>query len=630
MTGTLLLILRALLLAASFTGLVAAVRSETGLDRFIAPFFTASGVIVVLMLAGMAHALKVAFYALYAAGFAGLAFAYGYRRRRPDLPVIALLAAFALFLVWRMYPAKLFSNDDLSHWGLVARHLLRTDAFPDASVGTVLFQSYPLGGAAFIYYFARTLESSEGVWLIAAEFLYGLAFLPVLSHARRNRTWAAPILAGMFLYFYGFMRQYGSLRVDGVLGFYGLGIAATALYYRDDWKKAALAVSLPILAAVYLKNSGLFFAFVGALLLGWCAARQTGKRRAGAVVFAATLGAAVCAYLLWTLHVRAAFPVGMETKHAVSLVNFSRHLKEKDPALIRTIVKKMGKRLLHPGVTVGLGLVFAALCAAFAGAVALLRPRLRAAALRALRVMLFAGAVYALWMGMLFLMYVFSMPRQEAQELASYGRYMGTAGILLAGMAGMALVDLVGKLRFRLKGARLIGLGAGAVGLILFVLLLARVHTEKLRTLLDNSAAYPREREIIRDAQEALGFPDGGSYLFFWQASDTERYSLHYFAKYEYDTMTISFIVHSEDPEPDYDITVARPGEDEGAGTGHEAVLHADRAHLSDPRAFLEAYIGAYDAVIVGDRDPLFEAELQEVLAGLEDPPPVYYAWEAN
>ena len=81
MSDTLLLIMRALLLAASFTGLVAAVRSETGLDRFIAPFFTASGVIVILMLAGMANVLRIAFYLLYAAGYVGLVLAYGIRRK---------------------------------------------------------------------------------------------------------------------------------------------------------------------------------------------------------------------------------------------------------------------------------------------------------------------------------------------------------------------------------------------------------------------------------------------------------------------------------------------------------------------------------------------------------------------
>lgn len=630
MSDTLLLIMRALLLAASFTGLVAAVRSETGLDRFIAPFFTASGVIVILMLAGMANVLRIAFYLLYAAGYVGLVLAYGIRRKKPDLPAIGLMAAFLLFLIWRMYPVKLFSNDDLSHWGLVARHLLIADAFPDASAGTVMFQSYPLGSAAFIYYFVRTLENSEGMWLVASEFLYGLSFLPVLSHIHRNKTWSIPILAGVFFYNYGFMRQYGSLRVDGLLGFYGLGIVAAATYYHSDFKKAALAVSMPILAVVYLKNSGLFFAAVGAFILAWNAVHQYGKRRMGAAVFAAVMGAAVCAYVLWTLHVRVAFPVGMETKHAVSLANFAQRLKEKDAALILTIAKKMCKRVLKPNITTKACLLFVVICTAFESAVALLRPRLRTPAIRSLRLMLFGFMIYGVWMVMLFLMYVFSMPKGEAEKLASYSRYINTAGILLTGIAGITLVDLLEQIRLHIRKGWLLGMGTGTLALVLIVLLLNQAQMVKMLDVFNISADYSRERKIIREAQNSLGFPNGGNYLFYWQRSETKLYSLHYFAKYEYNSMSITLIVHDQNAAHEYGIMVASPARDDDKGTGHEAVLRADSWATDDPLEFLQKHIGDYDAVIVGDQDELFEKELEEVLSSMDNPPLVYYAWQKN
>jgi len=125
MSSDFLCILHGLLLALSFIGLCATARNSLKLDRFVAPFFTACSIIVLLMLGGMLRVLPYVFFAVYIGGFAGLVWTYFVRRVRPDFALIALLAAYAIYLVLRFYPCPLFRNDDVSHWGLVARYLLR-------------------------------------------------------------------------------------------------------------------------------------------------------------------------------------------------------------------------------------------------------------------------------------------------------------------------------------------------------------------------------------------------------------------------------------------------------------------------------------------------------------------------
>ena len=190
---------RCLLVFASFAGLCAALRVRFGLHRFVAPFTAACGVIVFLMLAGMAGLLRPALFALCALGLLGAAYAYLIRRARPEWRLILALAAVFALLYWRYSPCHFWRTDDFSHWGHAARHLLTTDRFPNGGDSYIYFQSYPLGSACFIYYLSRFVSDSEGFMLFAQSVLYVLLFLPVFSLVQRQRRVYYPILAALFL-----------------------------------------------------------------------------------------------------------------------------------------------------------------------------------------------------------------------------------------------------------------------------------------------------------------------------------------------------------------------------------------------------------------------------------------------
>lgn len=587
-------LLRALLLLASFTGLCAAIRTGLKINRFFAPFMAVSGIITVLMLAGMLRVLKPAAWAIYAAGFIGLAYSYILRRERPDWPLIAAMLALAALTGICFGPHPLFRSDDLSHWGLVARHLLRYDAFPDGGASWVQFQAYPLGSACFIYYTARFIADAEGIYLAAQAFLLGPLLLPLMAYIPREKKILCPAFAAAALVYFAIFRIWHSLRVDILLSLLGISITACAVYYRNDWKKAFLSVLPGMIAVVYVKSSGMFFAFIGALLLGRAAYISTGKRKHGWMALAAALAAFIGAYLLWTLHIRLSYPAALETKHAVSLSAYAGRMAEKGLGTMLRILISMVLALVKPSAMM-LGttaLIAAALAAVFIACRRLpdgraLRPRLTK------QLALCLGA-YITWLAMIYFMYIFSMPLSEALELASLRRYNGTGVAYLAGLAMMVLFPLAARAEIAaLRPVKLL-----RPLCIAFCALF--VVSSCIWDMPSLNSGYATKSMKLRRGLEAARTQYGlenGDALMILLGSDAHMnpYNAYYHVKYEFETADVQIIV-----------------EDDGriiAGT------RFDKEECADVQAFIAEHIGSCRAALVLMQNEMLEAELDAFLA---------------
>jgi len=623
MAETLWLALRAVLLGASFCGLCATARNSLKIDRFVAPFAVACGVIAALMFAGMLRLLQYGFWAVYLAGFAGLVYTYVIRRARPDFALIGLLAAFAALLTWRLYPCTLSYSDDISHWGLVARHMLRANAFPDAAMDTLRFSSYPPGSASFIYYISRTLSHHEGIWMIANNFLMGIFFLPVLSHIRSNRALSGTFVAAVFLALFGVINPVETLRVDWQLGFFCVGVTSALSWYREDLKRA-LFVGVPaMIAVVFFKSSGLFFAALTVLCLATIAAR--GERPRAAVWRVLLLGAAcfLGAYLLWTLNVRLTFPAGLDSKHAVSISAYAERASSRGVDFMLLIARKMASMLLRPSITQIVGALFVLGCAAACLIVAKANPGLRRELPRALKGILSGVGVHAVWLVMVFFMYVFSMPTDEALALASFSRYNDTGLICMIGMAAVALVDFLGRGPLP-KPFRALYWGALALLLAAAVVRPAAVSGQFRRT----TVGYNRLRTRLIAAREALQADAGGKYMIYWNEGTGNHldYSMYYHVKYEFDTPRISGIMRRREPDEagafEY-LKVESAKADNDPSAGHAV----GREYGDDPIDYIRGHIGEFDALIVVDEDAEFEAALNSFIAEYRGGTPILFAY---
>lgn len=602
---------RALLMLASFTGLCAFVRTQLKVNRFIAPFAVCCSAIVLLMLGGMLRVLEPVFWLIYIAGFAGLIFVYGVRRQRPEYGLIAAMGLFVLFLVWRFYFCKFYANDDISHWSLVTRHLLKYDAFPDKNTSYVFFQSYPLGAPVFIYYICKTIGSSEGLYMVAYNFLLGAMFLPVFSLISPKNRRCRIVAVACFVFLFHYFRNMTSLQVDILLPFMGIGTIAAIAHHRHDFRRA-LALALPgVIAVVYVKNSGMFFALMGVICLLWTARRSGVPMRrqwkAGLLCTAGFIGA----YLLWTLHIRLSYPAALETKHAVSLTAYAAEIAIKGGATALQVIQVLLGELLGFSMNQLLALAFALGCAGVAAFTCLTQPDQRAQLPRLLRAFALCAGVYGVWFVLLCGMYLFSMPTEEALGAASFWRYNGSGLTYMMGLIAIVFFVFWGsEANARAKLSRPLSAAAA-----LFLVVLAAVYpfpqAQKALFALDRPTEYSDMRRGLIAAREEYQLDNDDHFLIVCSPT-TEGFGIYanyyYQVKYEFETTNIHMIA-----EKDGQFL---------AGTWEE------KDYCADITPFLEDVIDQCDAVLVMDKSEAFETQLNAFLETYQGDTPVIYAYQ--
>ncbi len=602
---------RGLMVFASFAGLCAALRVHLKLHRFVAPFAAACCVIVLLMFAGMVGVLKPAAIALYALGALGLIDVCCVRRERLEWGLILALLAALAFMYWRYGPCHFWRTDDFSHWGHAARHLLRTDRFPNGGDSYIYFQSYPLGSACFIYYLARFVSAEEGFILFAQSALYVLLYLPVFSLVRQQRRIYYPILAALFFLLYSHCFFKILLAVDLLLAFFGIGIAA-AIHAPHRSQSAMVAAALPgIVAVALIKNSGLFFSILSAVLL-FLAARRGGMSRGRRwALMLSTIALPVAAYLIWTLHISLRFPAAFSSKHAVSLSAYVAQLHSKGLRVVGRIALAQVKALLHLKDTLAVSVPFLLIVSLF---ILITVHRLpRGARRRVYKAFLFDIGAYALWFVMVFLMYVFSMPEKEALGLASFSRYNGTGLVYATGLCAMLLLEMLQYRKPLLPYALLRAVAcAAALGLAAVLILAAWPgQVPVFGELFERDVEYTDLRKLLNEAQRQSGLAPLDRCILYCRG-DKDIYErrfphAYYCIKYTFDSGDIRVIADEKSTPGQYI-----------AGTRWKA-QNIDRA--SD---FLAENIDGSMAVILLDESPEFESELEAFLEARAIDIPVY------
>lgn len=611
------LIFRALLLFISFSGLCAAISKGLKLNIFIAPYVTACCIIISLMLAGMLHILEPVFYILYAAGFAGIFYSVLTPPRKISRSACSLALTgvlFIVFLVWRFYFCPLFRNDDISHWGLVARHLLNCNTFPNADTKIVFFQSYPVGAASFIYYIGKTLNNSEGIYLVAQELLQGLLFMPLLAHIHNHKKAFYPVALAFFLLLFSFFRNMINLQVDLLLSFLGIGMVASVAYYRDDLKKALPVGLIGMVAIVYIKNSGLYFTFITALLLGYCAFRAKKTRLAVCRLVVFSFAISVVAYLIWILHIRLSYPAALETKHAVSLSAYAAEASSKNISVILQISKNFLKEVLKLSFPQFCAYAFILLCISLLCYKCKKYPSDQFDFPKLIKCLIICAGIYIVWVVMVFLMYIFSMPEDEALRTASFYRYNGTGLALLMGLIAIIFFEVFShESHFCPRIVRC--LSAFSLAFVVAFLVVSPLDTSNIpfaKRIFERHTALSMPRKGLIAAHEEYNLPNGGTYLAYCKDdnSDLGPFYEYYQVKYEFETTDIYMIVESV------------------SGDAFLAGTKDDKELYENPSDFLTESIDKCDAVFVMDNSSDFQRILDAFLENYNGTTPIIYTYE--
>lgn len=156
--------------------------------------------------------------------------------------------------------------DNFTHWLIIIKVLLSTNAFPTTANHLIEFSNYPIGTSSLIYYFARFLGHSEGVLLIAQGLLIFSLFYAIFGVLEKPKCFLLVTLLGAglsTLSFFNLTIRINNLLVDFILPILTLACWAIIFRYKDK-PKQELILLLPLLALLLIvKTTGiLYFIFV--------------------------------------------------------------------------------------------------------------------------------------------------------------------------------------------------------------------------------------------------------------------------------------------------------------------------------------------------------------------------------
>lgn len=491
-----------------------------------------STVILTLFICGILNLLKIATFLLFFMGLGLLIYElvttngrvlvnYFSNNWSAFFIIIASLYAMVIFRT-----SMLTGYDDFSHWGTVAKLMLKENRFPTSLDTVITFQSYPLGTATFIYYFETIVGLGEHGYLLA-QFELKICFVSCLFGLKneQHNDWKGKLVIFLFsalLLIYN--TPSFSLSVDNVLCCCGIFcVVSTKLASsRESYKHAAFVFMLSAGCCIVIKNSGVFFWFAGVIIYVLVSHRL--KLRWEFVKYDFIfIVIPILLLLLWQRHVDYVFIDGLVSKHAMTLSHGMRVFRSKTIAEIKNEILYISSIIINPikdrAILILIGITIHFLLSRNGRK----NKQLNYYALYLL-------CLFFIYQCGMMIMYLFSMPHAEIvyQKGADYARYNGTFVAFFAALyfgviyethcdSGKEKVSML--FAFALMGA--------ALG--------NRIHVQDINPHTVTSVYYKDKCEIkleIEDQLESLDFQDGQKVLIRVKQENNEADYIYYMMRY--------------------------------------------------------------------------------------------------
>lgn len=154
---------RILILLLSFIGYTVYLKKKFDLRVEFAPIVICSSIGIIMFLAGIFHIMPIATYAIIIIGLIQLRLI---RKDSFNLEEILKLSIFTLIVLCffnYLKDALFIHYDNFSHWALVVREMLETNALPTSASKLIEFNAYPTGTAGFIYFVSKIVGNTDGI-----------------------------------------------------------------------------------------------------------------------------------------------------------------------------------------------------------------------------------------------------------------------------------------------------------------------------------------------------------------------------------------------------------------------------------------------------------------------------------
>lgn len=449
-----------------------------------------------LFLAGMLNLLREAAWAIFLLGLflAGRSVKQKQSARVLLCPGVAFFLGMGVVLLFLLRGSIFTGYDNFSHWGLAAKILTRFDRFPNFSDRNVMFDSYPLGSASFIYFISEILgNSSEWVMMYAQAMLMVGMLVSLFPFARGWLQSLAPLVCALFLLCGN--NSFFDLLVDSLLPIVALSGLAVCTYEGDKLSEKLWVLIPYSVFLVSIKNSGALFVV---FLLG-CAWLLLPERRRSLKTWLPLLAVPVAVLFLWQKHVSMVFVEGLMSKHSMSPRYLYNMLERKTLADLSSIIAAMAKvvfTLTNPALWM---LLF--------GLLLYLAARRLELGKKPGQLLLVAAVSYVCYQIGTLGMYILSMPLDEALRLASYSRYHQSILMFTAGLFFLETLTVVNALP-EVRWSKML---RPAVTAVMLVLCFQSIHPHSGFFHRQNSVGS--ERAKFDNLMEEYNIKADGTYL---------------------------------------------------------------------------------------------------------------------
>ncbi|WP_414838605.1 hypothetical protein [Carnobacterium sp. TMP28] len=450
-------LLRLVIFFLSSYGYVLCLRDKMDYQKRLTWIVVYSFYVIFLYVAVLINLLKVASIALLAGGLL-LVFYYlvsRYKNKAGSLvqairvDYIDLLFMLILFLFGAtLFVSNLVHYDNFSHWSLMVKYLLTESSLPTTSTGIISFSAYPIGSSLFVYYVSWIVGYSEGVLLISQFLLILAAVYSLFSVIRDDRKL---LVSGLFFlvfalfHYFNLSIRMNNLLVDFLLPLVALAAIAGIYTYREDLKRASFHAAVVLSVLSIIKNSGLFFvliALVYYLFIAIKATKKYGFASSNLVLVFSTIVFSFVLDIIWIRHVKETF-VDVTSKHAVSVSSYQEIFSSKSSSIISEVATNYREALTQLGSLSVQGILLIQVLFLVSIAVIYFGFKRKSHLLTVFIALDSAIIVY--YIGIL-LMFLFSMPTEEALVLAGFERYASSMVIFGLGIYALVMAIEMDKL----------------------------------------------------------------------------------------------------------------------------------------------------------------------------------------
>lgn len=437
---------------------------------------------------------------------------------------------------------NLLHYDNFSHWGLIVKNIFINNKLPNFENSVIGFKNYQPGSACFIYYFGALVGKSEGSMIIAQNYLlvaYFFSLLAFTNSAVKPKNKKHLILKVMIMIAYLFVLfgnvVFNDLLVDTLIAVMSIFSFVLLYYFRDDLKKAFI-YNLPLLIYLFLvKNTGIVlvgFSCLGLVYLGF----RNKQLKQGFIYAILTVTITMLFFYIWTKHVSYVYgEVSLSSKHSLSASNIVGELLAKGWDGIFEFCKIYIYHFIDvfnnlPNKYM-IGIYIAVLFMMF------FYKKYRKDFINCLVVI---TTIYFIYYGMLGIMYLLSMPWNEASRLASFDRYMLTIIFIIIGIVLICFINVVIKDKNIKKSYLAVTLVSGC-----FLFLSFKYYIGDYKLLLgdlnyENTIAYKFDEILGSDMYSA----DHSDYYYIYapRTSYNDSGYVRYLSKFKLNTDKVSIL----------------------------------------------------------------------------------------